>query len=180
MVRRADLSRPVNAGRRFDLAVCVEVAEHLPHDSANVLIQSLCDLSDVVLFSAAVPLQGGTNHVNEQWPTYWAQRFAIHDYACFDYFRPMLWSDEDIEYFYRQNVLLFIREGATSNYAEDLTKTVESSHVTQPLALVHPVKYLELATFANVDSRLLLRRLPGIAASVSRRRVARTFTRWTR
>jgi hypothetical protein len=47
---------------RFDLAVCLEVAEHLPPERAESFIRELCDLAPVVLFSAAIPGQGGTGH----------------------------------------------------------------------------------------------------------------------
>lgn len=73
--RALDLSKPFQVAEVFDLAVCLEVAEHLPKDAAPGFIQSLARLAPGVLFSAAVPLQGGTHHVNEQWPGYWQDLF---------------------------------------------------------------------------------------------------------
>src|ERR1700730_3858057 len=78
--RAVDLNRPVDLDEKFDLTVCLEVAEHLPKASAEPLIRSLCHLAPVVLFSAAVPMQAGTHHVNEQWPDYWKALFAIYGY----------------------------------------------------------------------------------------------------
>ena len=69
---------------RFDLVMCLEVAEHLPGARAASLVEELCRLGDVILFSAAIPFQGGTGHVNEQWPEFWALHFRSHGYACFD------------------------------------------------------------------------------------------------
>ena len=69
-----DLEQPLKLQDRFDLAVCMEVAEHLAPETARPLVDSLVNLAPAVLFSAAVPFQGGTGHVNEQWPDYWVPR----------------------------------------------------------------------------------------------------------
>jgi hypothetical protein len=95
---------PADVGR-FDLALSLEVAEHLEPASAEGLVESLCALAPSVLFSAAVPGQGGHGHVNEQWPSYWADRFRAHGYRASGALRWMLWDDERVEYWYRQNVL---------------------------------------------------------------------------
>ena len=67
-----DLTRPVDLGRSFDLAISLEVAEHLPAPCASTFVASLVKLAPIVLFSAAIPGQGGTDHVNEQWQDYGA------------------------------------------------------------------------------------------------------------
>src|SRR6202022_1127194 len=79
--QRMDLRQGIQTGRTFDLAVCVEVPEHLPDGAGDALIAGLTRLAPVTLFSAAIPQQGGTGHVNEQWPTYWLERFAKHEYV---------------------------------------------------------------------------------------------------
>lgn len=101
-----DLAQPVALGRGFDLAVCLEVAEHLPASRAASLVHSLAQLAPVVLFSAAVPLQGGVDHVNEQWPEYWADHFTRHGYVAIDCLRRKIWRDEQVAWFYAQNLLL--------------------------------------------------------------------------
>src|ERR1700685_413165 len=68
-----DLTTPLRLDRRFDLAISLEVAEHLPESAAAVFVKSLTDAADIVVFSAAIPLQSGPGHVNEQWPPYWAR-----------------------------------------------------------------------------------------------------------
>jgi SAM-dependent methyltransferase len=105
-----DLSSPLVLDRRFDLAVCLEVAEHLPEGSADNLVALLTSLAPVVLFSAAVPSQGGTNHVNEQWPDYWAARFEDRGYKLCDSIRDRIWDSPDVEWWYAQNILLFSRQ----------------------------------------------------------------------
>jgi Methyltransferase domain len=106
---RADLTEPLDLGRRFDLAVCVEVAEHLPESAANTLVETICNHSDTALFSGAIPKQGGAGHVNEQWPIYWIEKFAKYGLKCFDIVRPRIWSNTEIEYWYRQNLFVFSR-----------------------------------------------------------------------
>ncbi len=84
------------AARRFDLGICLEVAEHLPTAGADQLVENLVRLSDVILFSAAIPHQGGTHHVNEQWPSYWADLFAARHYFAWDGLRWLIWQDARI------------------------------------------------------------------------------------
>ena len=67
-VRIHDLTRPLTLERRFNLALALEVAEHLPADRAKPFVKGLCAAADHVLFSGAIPGQGGRNHLNEQWP----------------------------------------------------------------------------------------------------------------
>ena len=71
-----NLGERINILRRFDLAISVEVAEHLPFYRAETFVADLVGLSDLVLFSAALPYQGGTEHINEQWLEFWAIFFA--------------------------------------------------------------------------------------------------------
>jgi len=104
----ADLSTgDVDLGRRFDLAVSVEVAEHLPPEASDRFVGLLVRLSDRVLFSAAVPYQGGVNHVAERWQSDWARRFLRHGYRAYDAIRPRVWSNPDVAWWYRQNVILY-------------------------------------------------------------------------
>ena len=137
-----DLTLPIHLERRFDLVLCLEVAEHLPADSATTLVESLVSLGPVILFSAAIPFQGNTHHVNEQWPEYWARHFSTQKYVPVDYVRRHIWQLGDVEWYYAQNILLFVEEGYL-NSNNLLLKEAENTPPT-PLSLVHPVKYLEL------------------------------------
>src|SRR5262249_48549974 len=65
--------QPLLIDRRFDLAISLEVAHYLPERRAAGFVADLCRLAPAVLFSAAIPHQGGYGHVNEQWPAYWAR-----------------------------------------------------------------------------------------------------------
>lgn len=103
-----DLSEPFNVSGKFDLAICLEVAEHLPPRMARPLVQSLCQASQVVLFSAAIPGQLGTDHINEQWPAYWEALFAEMGFCKLDPIRPRIWRDRRIQSWYRQNLFVFV------------------------------------------------------------------------
>lgn len=114
--------------RRYDLAISLEVAEHLPEARASDFVKFLTELSDTVLFSAAIPGQGGTGHVNEQWPKYWTDMFYDHGYTTTDALRGQIWSNAQIPFWYRQNALLF-------------TKTNNDACLI-PQSLVHPELFL--------------------------------------
>ena len=98
------------AAQPFDLVICMEVAEHLPHARGPSLVAELASLGDAVLFSAAVPFQYGTNHVNEQWPEYWSILFRSQGLECFDPLRAELWNDPEVDWWYAQNALMYARQ----------------------------------------------------------------------
>jgi SAM-dependent methyltransferase len=117
--------------RRADLTMSLEVAEHLDETHADAFVDLLTAGSDVVLFSAAIPQQGGTGHVNERWPSYWRAKFLARAFEEFDLVRSRLWSDDTVEWWYRQNLLIYARGAA----AEQL-RAVPA--VRPPLDVVHP------------------------------------------
>lgn len=104
-----DLSKFFSLNRRFDVAISLEVAEHLPEYSAKTFIQSLTKLSDIIVFSAAVPKQGGIHHINEKWPDYWQELFNHYDYIMLDPFRFRILNEEDVRWWYRQNIFLLVK-----------------------------------------------------------------------
>ena len=102
-----DLERPVS-GPRVDLALSLEVGEHLTPARADSFVADLVALAPAILFSAAIPGQGGVGHLNEQWHSWWAARFAAHGYLAYDVIRPAIWTDDAIPAWYRQNVVLYL------------------------------------------------------------------------
>jgi len=102
-----DLTTLTELGRRFDLACSLEVAEHLSEECAEQFVSVLVKAAPVVLFSAAIPGQGGVNHLNEQWQSYWANLFAHRGYVCVDCIRPKIFYKHRVEWWYRQNILVF-------------------------------------------------------------------------
>lgn len=132
----ADLAQSVPAlPQRCDLAISLEVAEHLPPARADGFVADLCGLADVVLFSAAIPAQLGTDHINLQPQAWWAERFRSHGYEPFDLIRPRVWSDDRVEFFYRQNAIVYVR----SERADLITQARSlAAEVPSVLNLVHP------------------------------------------
>jgi SAM-dependent methyltransferase len=133
-----DIEQPFHLGRSFDLVICLEVAEHLPPQTAKTFIDSLVSHGNIVLFSAAIPYQGGHNHINEQFPSYWADLFAKFDFIPLDFLRKQIWDDRSIHRWLRQNIILFVRkEIAIKN--SSLARYIDS---LKPLSIVHPDVYI--------------------------------------
>jgi SAM-dependent methyltransferase len=150
--RSHDLTVPIHLERRFDLVLCLEVAEHLPADSAPTLIGSLVRLGPVVLFSAAIPYQGGIHHVNEQWPEYWTRHFAARGYIPVDCIRRRIWQLDGVQWYYAQNILLFVEQDHLNSNGF-LRREAEYTPPV-PLALVHPAKYLEVVSQLRLQAEV--------------------------
>lgn len=107
----ADRNSPLWQLPPHDLLISLEVAEHIDARLADDFIAFLTAHCSYVLFSAAIPGQGGLQHVNEQWPSYWAAKFLQHDFLLYDVIRPFIWDDEKIPFWYRQNCFLGAKKG---------------------------------------------------------------------
>ena len=137
--RTANLEERIDLeGRRFDLAMTLEVAEHLSPKRADSFVEDLTRLSDVVLFSAAIEGQGGIHHVNEQYMPYWVEKFGNHGYRPFDLIRPEIQFCTDIPWYYRQNMIVFVNE--KSEYYDLL---VNKYHAYPPLQRMVSIECFE-------------------------------------
>jgi SAM-dependent methyltransferase len=164
---------PVN--RTFDIAISLEVAEHLASELAEAFIGRLVALAPVVLFSAAIPGQGGTAHINEQWQDYWRSLFKSFNFHPVDLIRPMIWDDSDVEYWYQQNILLYCNEEHV-RHNSNLQKV--SDHLS--LNLVHPMTYESLLSRAHLyrsGEHLRLKETLRLLPRVTRTAVARRLKR---
>jgi len=137
--RKEDINKPFKTGRKADLAVCLEVGEHLDGSAADGLIRNLTETAPVVLFSAAIPQQPGTGHINGQWPEYWASIFKRYGYVPVDCIRRRVWMDPNVEYWYAQNAFMYVKESEIDKYPK-LKKELECGY-PQTLPLVHPRRY---------------------------------------
>lgn len=164
--RQVDLAHPFDVGR-FDLALCLEVAEHIPQSSAGDLVASLANAAPVVAFSAAIPRQSGHGHINCQWPDYWAALFARHGYRQFDAFRSRLWDDERVAWWYRQNLFLY---SAETVFPEERLP----DRIVHPECLTTMIEVTEThGTLARRGSVDLVRALPHAITRSVRRRLPR-------
>ncbi len=144
-VIQQDLRIGWDLGRKFDVVLCLEVAEHLEENCANGLIQALAMHSDLVFFSAACPGQPGQNHVNCQWPKYWQNLFNSYGYVCSDAVRWRIWNDSRIEPWYRQNLFSARRNPVGAGNEERI----------QPV--IHPelLPFFEQVQSREVEHRIL-------------------------
>jgi Methyltransferase domain len=150
--RRADLRQSFRLDRCFDLAMSIEVAEHLPESRSTGFVEDLTRLAPLVLFSAAIPRQGGTNHINEQWQSYWAAVFANYGFDACDVLRPLIWNNAEIARWYRQNIILFCRH----DFLQKVPGLTAGTANSLPLSVVHPQQYAEIWDEVNVRASLQL------------------------
>jgi SAM-dependent methyltransferase len=141
----ADLAELTKLPGKYDLAICLEVLEHLSPKSGYDIIAALTEAAPAVLFSAAIPGQGGANHVNEQWPEYWCRLFAARGYRMLDPIRRRIRDNKRVEWWYRQNVLMFASEKAICSN-ENLR--AEASLETDP-----ELEWVHILTVRNDDRR---------------------------
>jgi SAM-dependent methyltransferase len=169
--RPHDLTTPLRLDRRFDLAMSLEVAEHLDGAHADLFVANLVALAPVVLFSAAIPGQGGTHHVNEQWPGYWRGKFARHGYEIVDCIRRRVWS-APVDYCYAQNAFLYVARDRLDT--DDALRAEWRATALAQLDLVHPEHYRFVVKPLGKPGRLLALLLASIGPAL-RRRAGRGF-----
>ncbi|MDA8109397.1 MAG: class I SAM-dependent methyltransferase [Betaproteobacteria bacterium] len=165
----ADLAHPPNLGQRFDLAISVEVGEHLPAARSRAFVEYLTGLSEHVLWSAAIPFQGGSNHINERWPDYWFGLFAARGYVCFDLFRARFWNHPDMRWWYAQNLLLYVTHAQLAAI-ERATGAVPYADSAPP-CFVHPERYASLARNVHYPELITPRKLVSAAIKSARQRL---------
>lgn len=129
-----DLTKPIDVKEKVDLCISLEVAEHIDKNYEDIFILNLINFSDIILFSAAIPNQGGTNHINCQWPDHWGIIFSKYGYFCYDILRPIFWEDNEIPWWYRQNIMLFIN----NNSKVEIDKNYANLNC---MRLIHPRKF---------------------------------------
>jgi len=134
-----DLENPPDLQEKFDLAICLEVAEHLSETSSHRLISFLTKVSDFVLFSAAIPHQVGIKHINLQWQDYWENQFRTRGFFPILTLRSRIWNNPNISFFYRQNIILYIQENIIQS-KPDIKREIEKS-LSIPVRVVHPEGY---------------------------------------
>jgi SAM-dependent methyltransferase len=120
--------------KQFDMALSLEVAEHLSRDRASGFVSLLCRLAPVVVFSAAIPFQTGTNHINEQWSFFWEDLFLTEGFVQLDLVRPRLWQHPAVAFWYQQNTFVY----ATAEKAMEIRteRSIQSEDKWKRLHLV--------------------------------------------
>jgi cyclopropane fatty-acyl-phospholipid synthase-like methyltransferase len=144
----ANLEKSLEVGKKFELVVSLEVAEHLSENCTQTFINSLVNLGPVILFSAAIPHQGGSGHQNEQWPAYWEKLFAKNGYLPIDCIRKKIWDNKNVSWWYAQNIFLVVKkEFLEINETLKHELAISSNSI---LPLVHPENYLSKIGFRSI------------------------------
>lgn len=130
--QQCDLHEKIDFSDKFDLVLCLEVAEHIAESHSDQLIDRLTKYSDIILFSAAIPFQMGQGHLNEQYPSYWISKFEKKGYKVCDCIREEIWDMQNVRHFYKQNMLLFVKD--CPEYLSFINKYSKK----KTLDLVHP------------------------------------------
>jgi len=111
-IKLHDLTKPLVLNKKFDLCLCIEVAEHLPEKCSDILIKTIINLSDIIIFTAATPGQGpkSIGHINEQPHEYWVKKFAafgfILDQALTDKMRGEM-KASNVVWWVTKNLMVF-------------------------------------------------------------------------
>lgn len=138
-----DLSSKCELTKKFDLCVSLEVAEHIEAEYADVFCDNLCNASDMILFSAALPKQGGTGHVNEQNITYWAEKFEKRGYKQCDFIRKQIWNHSDVAYWYKQNIAMYVKNDTLDKISFEEKDSFDGMPICHPDALFSSVSFYE-------------------------------------
>ena len=163
---RRNLMEPLRLDRRFDLVNCLEVAEHLDGSRAESFVEDLCRLGDAVVFSAAIPGQGGTHHVNEQFQSYWRERFERNGFRALDCLRHQVWGNDRVAWWYVQNLFLYMKADRIADFPAAV-----AADRPWPTDLVHPRAYVTATVPSQMSPRMLkevARALPHFPAKVLR------------
>lgn len=155
---RHDLTKKIDLQRSFDLVISLEVAEHIDEKYADLFVDQLVTHGQIIMFSAAIPHQGGTSHINEQWPTYWAEKFISKGYIVLDLLRPKFWDNPKVDFWYKQNVLIFIKDSKLSGFPNLEKFRIEEKDFSFKLNRIHPEYYSKSAKFfQKVKSNFLVK-----------------------
>jgi SAM-dependent methyltransferase len=127
--------------KKFDLALCLEVLEHLPDKVGKKIVRLMCNTTPLVLFSAAIPGQGGTNHVNERWHDYWHREFQENGFRVIDCIRPRILTNKEVELWYRQNIFLYASQSAFEKYPGLLELAENQDYGISLISTVHFSKF---------------------------------------
>jgi hypothetical protein len=169
-----DLRTELRLVDRYDLAMSLEVAEHLPEELSTSFVTKLTEAAPIVLFSAAIPGQPGVQHINMQWQDYWRAIFGGRGYVALDIVRPAVWGRGDVDYWYQQNTIVYCRNSIAATRS-DLSWGSEKTS----LNIVHPALYDQktkeyeeaIRTLSEPDLGKTIRSIPGLAIKTLRRQL---------
>ncbi|MEQ8758109.1 MAG: methyltransferase domain-containing protein [Coleofasciculus sp. G1-WW12-02] len=161
-----NLEKPIKLDRKFDLAISLEVAEHLSEIRAKSFVSDICSAADLVIFGAAIKCQDGVNHINEQWQSYWVNIFREQNYECIDFFRGKFWNDKNVNKDYVQNTFLYMKRGDERSQLLSTQEIHPIYDVCHPIFFERRSKYCSLRTYIRTTPEI-----PGLIVKAVLRRL---------
>ena len=146
-----DLRNTIDLDMSACIVISVEVVEHIEEEYGEIFVENLCRHSDIILFSAAIPHQGGEGHVNEKPCSYWSKIFASKGYCYIDCIRPAFWDDNDVAVWYKNNCILYVKDSVYPSIYPKVS-------ICPPIDIVHPSMVEDKFKKWNVISNLLQRK----------------------
>jgi hypothetical protein len=135
--------------KESELCICLEVAEHISFEQAEIFVNFITLHSKLIIFSAAIPYQGGFNHINEQWSDFWDLKFSKFGYVKYDILRPILWDQDLITWPHKQNMVVYLHNSEIE-MAKQLRK-MEVNNLKNPIHFENYInktkKYLSIINF---------------------------------
>ena len=160
--------------KAYDLAICVEVIEHISTDRALLLLDWISQNCRTIIFSGATTGQGGTHHINEQSQSYWLSAMMSRGLVPCDNLRPALLNSRIVPSYYQNNVFFYVNTKflIENEISELLRKTILEENagfkdcrsrfekLSQKIVARIPVKFVtRLAKSKSKLNTLFLRRV---------------------
>lgn len=142
-----DFSTKYIDNMKYSIAMSLECAEHISEEAGDSLIDTLTQLSNIILFSAAIPHQRGKHHINEQYQSYWISKFEKRGFQVLDVIRPRVWNCESVRGFYAQNIFMYVKKD-TEEY-EKLSGLL-NENVPEMYNIIHPETWENVNRFLPV------------------------------
>ena len=132
---------------KYDICISLDFAQKIPISEASVFVQNLCDLGDLIYFSAAAPGQPPSS-VNPQWPSFWQALFEQNGFQAYDLIGRSLWNDSRVDWRLLQNSFILVRETRTDlvQQAKTFQKTLPDK---LPYDVIHPRAFEEYHYLQN-------------------------------
>ena len=155
-----DLSKSFDLGKRFDIAISLEVAEHVDAECSALFVENLTKHSDMVLFGAAIPFQAASGTSTSAGNPTGLRYSKLRAINASDPFRSQIWQRRDVSVWYRQNMLVYIKR-ERSDLISQVEKYLRAYHISEmPIDIVHPERYQLIASYSQIAFKPLMRKLP--------------------
>lgn len=145
-VIRLDITKPLDLPR-YDLAICLEVLEHIPSEDSDAVLDNICRASDTIVFTAAQPGAGGVGHINCQPKDHWRARFKDRGYEEAtketEYITQHLKEKSGIMGWLLDNLMILRKSGIPSKFKEKLRFHVVNLPHTQTTKEYLPCAYTQ-------------------------------------